>query len=51
MKIVGTAAGCPFAQSLAQFFRALRAGKKSIEQGAQVKSSSAHDDRQMPRVL
>ena len=51
MKIIRAAAGRAFAQSLAQLFRALRAGEKSFEQGAQVQSGSAHDDRQMAARL
>ena len=44
VKIAGAAALCSFAQSLAQYFRALRAGEKSLQQGAQVESSSADED-------
>ena len=51
MKIIGAAACRQFAQSLAQFFRTLRAGEKSFEQGAQVESSSAYQNRQMIRAL
>src|SRR5207302_10834600 len=47
MKIVGTAGGGPLAQSFAQFFGTLRAGKESFEQRAQVQSGSSHYDRQM----
>ncbi len=47
MKITGAAAFHSFAQSPAQFFRPLRAGKKSFEQGAQVESGSSHKDGQM----
>src|ERR1019366_1592430 len=51
MKINGAAALCSFAQPLAQFFRALGAGEKSFEQGAQVESGSAHNNRQMAARL
>ncbi len=51
MKIVRTAAGYAFARTLAQLVRALRTWEKSVEQGAQVQSSSTHDDRQMAAGL
>ena len=44
MKITGAATFRSFAQSLTQFFRALRTGKKSFEQGAQVEAGAAHND-------
>src|ERR1700683_385796 len=47
MKVIGAACVRTFSQPLPQFFRALRAGEKSFEQGAQVESGSSHQDRQV----
>jgi len=46
-KIPGPSAGGAVAQSLAQFFRALRAREQSFEQSSQVEPSPTHENRQM----
>ena len=47
MQIIRAACCCALSQALSQFFGALRAGEKSFEQGAEVESGSAHQNRQM----
>ena len=51
VKITGAAAFGSFAQPLAQFFRTLRTGEKSFEQGTQVESGSTHNNRLDGREL
>src|SRR4030088_965537 len=48
VQAVGASAGVMFPQTLAQSLRALRAGKQSFHERAQVEPGTSHHDWQMP---